>query len=196
MQKKISDKYYELADKYGYDFVRPLYKYANELESALNAEQGEANLLDWLYKDTKMMQVYLEDSGKGKVENIVKETRTEATESDKQLSQWFIDKLGADVVRAVKTPAGESPMTHRKQFIAEHKAEIASAWESFCREVYQITDEQVQNVMRDTNDANITGRIQSCNKTSADNLQISQNCCYPSGGGQVSLAGTICYITN
>ncbi len=153
VQKKVRDKYYELANKIGYDAVRPLYRYAHELESALNSEQGEANLLDWLYKDTKLMQLYLEDSGKGKVEDIVKETRTEASESDKEMSQWFIDKLGEDLIRAFKPPAGENPLSHRKNYIAEHKAEIASAWEGFCREVYQITEEQIQNVMRDTTGA-------------------------------------------
>lgn len=153
VQHKVRDKYYELAEKHGYEFVKPLYKYAHELESALNSEQGEANLLDWLYNDTKLMQVYLEDSGKGKVEDIVKETRTEASESDKQMSQWFVDKLGEDFIRAFKTPKGENPLSYRKNYIEEHKAEIASAWESYCREVFQITEEQVQNVMRDTNGA-------------------------------------------
>lgn len=41
----------------------------------------------------------------------------------------------------------------------------------------------------------ITPRLQPCNNTSAGNLNISSTSYYPSGGGEVSLAGTICYIT-
>ena len=150
VQQKIKDKYYALADKVGYDTVRPLYRYVSELEGALNSDGGETALLERLYDDTKMMQVYLEDSGKGKVEDIVKETRVEATEVDKERNQWFIDKLGEDVIREFATPDGESAIEHRKAFVAKYKDEIASAWESLCRNVYNSTEEQVQNIMRDT----------------------------------------------
>lgn len=40
---------------------------------------------------------------------------------------------------------------------------------------------------------NITARIQPCNNTSAGNLNIASSTYYPSGGGTVTLAGTICY---
>lgn len=38
----------------------------------------------------------------------------------------------------------------------------------------------------------ITGRVVPCNNTSAGNQSISTNVCYPSGGGSMTLAGTIC----
>lgn len=38
----------------------------------------------------------------------------------------------------------------------------------------------------------ITPRLVPCNNTSAGNLSITTNCCYPSGGGQMTLSGTIC----
>lgn len=41
----------------------------------------------------------------------------------------------------------------------------------------------------------ITPRLQPTN-TVASNLQIASTCGYPSGGGLVSLSGTICYMTN
>ena len=42
----------------------------------------------------------------------------------------------------------------------------------------------------------ITARLQPCNNTSAGNLQIASTAYYPTGGGTVTLAGTICFTTN
>lgn len=43
----------------------------------------------------------------------------------------------------------------------------------------------------------ITTRVQACNNTSASNLSTSASGCnYPSGGGEVTLSGTITYMTN
>lgn len=38
----------------------------------------------------------------------------------------------------------------------------------------------------------ITGRVIPCNNTTAGNLSISSGCYYPSGGGSLTLSGTIC----
>ena len=43
----------------------------------------------------------------------------------------------------------------------------------------------------------ITGRVQSCNNTSAANLSTSASgLFYRSGGGELTIGGTICYLTN
>lgn len=42
----------------------------------------------------------------------------------------------------------------------------------------------------------ITPRLQPCNNTAAGNLNISRGAYYPTGGGQITLAGTICFITD
>ena len=42
----------------------------------------------------------------------------------------------------------------------------------------------------------ITARLQPCEKASAENLQIGSTCYYPEGGGTLTLAGTICYMTD
>lgn len=41
----------------------------------------------------------------------------------------------------------------------------------------------------------ITARLQPCNNTSAGNLQIASTAYYPTGGGTITLAGTICFET-
>lgn len=44
--------------------------------------------------------------------------------------------------------------------------------------------------------AMINARLQACNNTSYANLDTSSTIFYPYGGGEVTLAGTICYMTN
>lgn len=44
-------------------------------------------------------------------------------------------------------------------------------------------------------DGSITTRVQACNNTSATNLSTSKSgCWYPSGGGEITISGTITYI--
>jgi hypothetical protein len=44
-------------------------------------------------------------------------------------------------------------------------------------------------------DGKITGRTQPCNNTSEGNLNVGSNTFnYPSGGGEIKLSGTICYM--
>ena len=45
-------------------------------------------------------------------------------------------------------------------------------------------------------DGAISARLQPCNNTAAGNLNIASTSYYPSGGGTVTLAGTICYWAN
>ena len=45
-------------------------------------------------------------------------------------------------------------------------------------------------------DGAISARLQPCNNTAAGNLNIASTSSYPSGGGTVTLAGTICYWAN
>lgn len=61
--EKISDKYYDLRKRFGYDVSRPLYKYAETMDDVLNREGGEAAVLDRLYDDDRMMQLYQKDEG-------------------------------------------------------------------------------------------------------------------------------------
>ena len=61
--EKISDKYYDLRKRFGYDAARPLYKYAETMDDVLNREGGEAAVLDRLYDDDRMMQLYQKDEG-------------------------------------------------------------------------------------------------------------------------------------
>ena len=150
ISRKVSDKYYELADRIGYDNAKPLYKYVYELGDALNNAGGEAAMLEEIYNDTRVMQVFLEDTGKGKVEPIVTETRTEATASEKEMNQWFIDKLGEDVVRSFKAPSGVSPIAHRKEFMAQYGEQIKQVYRDFFAENFGFDEDSLNNIIANT----------------------------------------------
>ena len=148
--KKINDKYYSFSKKFGYEESRPLYSYVYEMEDILNRHKGEAGLIADLYEDEKMMQVYLLDAGKNKVETIKKETRTELTDEEVKMRELFIKELGADVVDEVMWDGNGTPMAHRKNYLSKYGDAIRDAYKKLLSEEYHFTDEQVQNVMDST----------------------------------------------
>ena len=152
VEQRIKDKYYELSDKVGYDDARPMYNYVYELEDVLNRNGGENAMLQKLYDDTKMMQLYLADSGKGKVETITKEVRKEASEAEKEMSQWFIDKLGEDVLLESKTLV-------RREYFDKYGEQIKAAYESYLQEKLGLHEEDVKNVIDKTKPFTFLGYI-------------------------------------
>ena len=152
--KQIKDKYYELSDEVGYDDARPMYNYVYELEDVLNRNGGEAGMLQKLYDDTNMMQLYLADSGKGKVETITKEVRKEATEAEKEMSQWFIDKLGEDVIR-------ESTTLERREYFSKYGEQIKSVYESYLHEKLGLSKEDAKNAIDKTKPFSFLGYVKN-----------------------------------
>lgn len=131
-EKRIRDKYYELSRKYGYDSTRALYNYATDLSSELDSAGGEKALKEKLYSDTGMMQIYLEDSGKGRVANVSKETKTTLT--DEQVRQYdiLIDTVGKSEMNKYAKHDGEDMkevVKRRKEFLAENESAIRKAFE-------------------------------------------------------------------
>ena len=146
---KISNKYYELANKYGYDEVRKLYPYAENLEERLNRANGERQLLEELYDDTDIMQIYLLDSGKNKIPTVKKETRTEFSKADIELNEYLIDKLGTDFVEHVRAPKGVSPFSYTKNYVSDNIEKIKSAYGDYLSEHlgFAMTKEEIQDVL-------------------------------------------------
>lgn len=144
---RIRNKYYDLARKFGYDDVRPLYKYANDLEDTLNKAKGEAELISSLVDDEDMMRVFLMDSGKGKISTIQKEVRTEMSPAEVERAKFFINALGEDVVRGIKTPEGERIGFYRQKYLDEHSDAIRNAYHELLTKEYGATEEEAQRVL-------------------------------------------------
>ena len=150
---KISDKYYEFSRRFGYDESRPLYNYVYDMEDILNRHKGEAEMLAELYEDERMMQVYLLDSGKDKIETIQKEVRTELTDAEVEMNEYFINALGVDVIDAVMWDGNGTVMAHRRNYLSKYEDTIRETYKKLLSDVYQFSDEQVQNVLDSTKPA-------------------------------------------
>ena len=153
--EKISKLYYDFAREHGYDEAKPLYNAAQDLEDELNRYKGEAGLIDAYKDDTRLMNFYLRHSGKGKIDPIETEIRTEMSDSQIQMNEYFINELGADVVADVMTPDGESPATHRKQYWAEHGEKVKEAYGKYLTQEFGFSAEEVENVLSKTNTFNL-----------------------------------------
>ena len=144
---RIRNKYYDLARKFGYDDVRPLYKYANDLEDTLNKAKGEAELISSLVDDEDMMRVFLMDSGKGKIPTVQTEVRTEMSPAEVERAKFFINALGEDVVRGIKAPEGERIGFYRQKYLDEHSDAIRNAYHELLTKEYGATEEEAQRVL-------------------------------------------------
>ena len=130
--KRIRDKYYDLSRKYGYDNTRALYNYAQDLSDVLTSEGGEKAMIDKLYGDTGMMQIYLMDTGRERVANVNKETKTALTDGQVRQYENLIDTLGRDEMNGFAKKDGEELsdlVRRRKAFIEENEAGIRKAFE-------------------------------------------------------------------
>ena len=133
-EERLRSKYYELVERVGYDNARPLYDYAHELEDALNSNGGEAGLLERHKDDTRMMNLFLADSGQNMVQDINTETVTRLDDEKIKLYDHLIQRLGEDVIGEMRPVGGESPMLARKRWVEAHGTELEAAYSSYLAE--------------------------------------------------------------
>lgn len=146
VQKNIRDTYYRLADKFGYDEARPLYNYAENLEDALNQDKGEAALIERLGNDTRLMQLFLLDSGKEKVADVMKETKTTLSKEETEMYDYLVSALGEDAVNELAPPEGVLAMHHKKHWWDKHGEALEKAYGKMLSDKFGFTEEQVENV--------------------------------------------------
>lgn len=120
-EERIHKKYYELARKYGYDTLRPMYKYANDLDGALDSAGGEISMLSEIYDNTDIMQIYLLDTKGQSVEPIYRETIEEMPEEWAARKERLINALGREAIENFTPQPGKSIPQHRKEYIAKYK---------------------------------------------------------------------------
>ena len=172
--KRVRDRYYEMSSKYGYDETKPLYKYQYDMEAVLNNAGGEAGLLERLYDDADLMQLYLQDSGKGKVAPVVTETETRMSDVEIGMSQYVINALGADVIAEYKAPAGVMPIGHINKFMETHDAEIKTAYKQYFIDEHGFTEEQASNVVNNTSKGQLLKYIRNAyNYTQNNGITIN-----------------------
>lgn len=124
---KARKKYYDLYEQYG-EKVRGMYRYGVTLEDTLNSEGGEQKMLNKLYDDPAMMQVYRLDHGENAISNIVKrEEKQTLNEQEIALSKQLISTLG----NRIEKIAVESPLSLRKAFFNKYHDEVIEAFKKY-----------------------------------------------------------------
>lgn len=142
----IQRKYYELANRKGYDFVRPMYTIANTLEDELNRRGGVGAIISDLEDDARMMNVFLEDSGAEPVEDIISRYTTRIPDETVQKFDTIASAVGKDAFSELYAQNGESPASARKRWLSEYKDRLVQGYTEFLKK-FDFTDEQIQNVL-------------------------------------------------
>jgi hypothetical protein len=142
----IQRKYYELANRKGYDFVRPMYTIANTLEDELNRRGGVGAIISDLEDDARMMNVFLEDSGAEPVEDIISRYTTRIPDATVQKFDTIASAVGKDAFSELYAQNGESPASARKRWLSEYKYRLVQGYTEFLKK-FGFTDEQIQNVL-------------------------------------------------
>ena len=129
--QRIRRKYYELEKKHGHDFVSPLYESANYLDDTLTKYGGVEGLIDKFADDTRMMQIYLADTGRTPVESVKTETITRLTDNQIEVYDALINTLGADVLNEMAAKHNKAPFAARKAWFAKHGDALKAAFEQY-----------------------------------------------------------------
>lgn len=118
--KKIHDLFYRMERAKGRSFADPLYSAANTLEDELNRKGGVDKVVGAMRDDPRVMNIYLEDTGRGAVENVMKREVTRMDDNQQEMASFLIRELGADAVDGFRPTGNEAPIVARRRWFAEH----------------------------------------------------------------------------
>lgn len=123
-ESRIVSLYNSIKSKYGNDVAKALYPYYTNLSSELDSKGGAKGIISSLSDDTKMMNVFLADTGETPVKNVVKETYTEMNANTREMGQYLIDTLGKEFVNEANPVNGETAISARNRFLESHEQEL------------------------------------------------------------------------
>ena len=117
---RIHDLFYRMQREKGRDFANPLYSVANTLEDELNRKGGLDKVVEPMRDDPRVMNIYLEDTGRGAVEKVMRQNVSRMDENQQEMSEFLISELGADAVDGFRATGNEAPIAARRRWFAEH----------------------------------------------------------------------------
>ena len=129
--KKIHDLFYRMERSKGRRFADPLYSAANTLEDELNRKGGVDKVVGAMRDDPRVMNIYLEDTGRGAVENVMKREVTRMDENQQEMASFLIRELGESTVNDFRAKGGESPIAARKLWYKEHGEALNAALQKY-----------------------------------------------------------------
>jgi hypothetical protein len=129
--KKIHDLFYRMERSKGRSFADPLYSAANTLEDELNRKGGVDKVVGAMRDDPRVMNIYLEDTGRGAVENVMKREVTRMDDNQQEMALFLIRELGESTVNDFRAKGGESPIAARKLWYKEHGEALNAALQKY-----------------------------------------------------------------
>ena len=129
--KKIHDLFYRMERAKGRDFAAPLYSAANTLEDELNRKGGVDKVVGAMRDDPRMMNIYLEDTGRGAVDNVIKREVTRMDDNQQEMASFLIRELGDGVVNDFRPKGNESPVAARKLWYKDHGEALNAALQKY-----------------------------------------------------------------
>lgn len=131
VEKRLHDLYYRIYNEKGRDFVDPLYSVANMLEDELNRRGGVDKIISSMRDDPRVMNIYLEDTGRGAVDNVMKREVTRMDDNQQEMASFLIRELGESTVNDFRTKGGEPPITARKLWYRKHGEALNAALQKY-----------------------------------------------------------------
>lgn len=129
--KKIHDLFYRMERAKGRSFADPLYSAANTLEDELNRKGGVDKIISSMRDDPRVMNIYLEDTGRGAVDNVIKREVTRMDDNQQAMASFMIRELGESTVNDFRAKGGESPIATRKLWYKEHGEALNAALQKY-----------------------------------------------------------------
>lgn len=129
--KKIHDLFYRMERSKGRSFADPLYSAANTLEDELNRKGGVDKIISSMRDDPRVMNIYLEDTGRGAVENVMKREVTRMDDNQQEMASFLIRELGESTVNDFRAKGGESPIAARKLWYKKHGEALNAALQKY-----------------------------------------------------------------
>lgn len=130
-ESRIVKLYDSIKSKYGSDIAKALYPYYTNLSDELDRKGGAKGIISSLSNDTRMMNVFLADTGETPVKNAVKETVTEMSANTREMAQYLIDTRGADFLNDANRRDGETSISARNRFLESHEQELRDTLQKY-----------------------------------------------------------------
>ena len=129
--KKIRDLFNRMQREKGRSFADPLYSVANTLEDELNRKGGVEKVVAAMRDDTRVMNIYLEDTGSGAVDNVIKREVKRMDDNQQEMASFLIRELGDGVVNDFRPKGNESPVAARKLWYKDHGEALNAALQKY-----------------------------------------------------------------
>lgn len=142
---KISKKYKEIKDKFGYEEARPLYNYVNDMERALENNEGEFSTISKLYDNVDVMQVFLLDTKGKKIEPVYKDITENLPQERVAYLERFIKYFGKEAIAELTPPSGVPIFTYRHQYVDKYRDRLVK----FYAEEFELSEADITESMRD-----------------------------------------------